>query len=147
MRLFLGSFVAFLLLAIPSQSSAQEMTKEQVSKIEAEVLALAESWIEGWEELDCEKSVSFMHPERLAFLYGGKPLNRSGEVLGGKAIVLTPKAAVVVFTAEQFYTYTDGSTRHYPSSAYTGLVELTETGWLFTTFSFSNGSYVSGEGG
>ncbi len=100
----------------------------------------------------------------MAFLYGGRPLNRtewieacvstvenqesySGQMLDGMVYVLTPKAAVVVFTAEQTFNYVSGTSRHYPSSAYTGLVELTETGWLFTTFSYSNGSYDSGEEG
>lgn len=164
MKTLLGFLVGTLLLAMPFQTAAQELTEEQIAEIESEVLALAESWIEGWEGLDCEKSASHMNPEGLSFLFGGKPLNHAewleacysvrenqaafnGEFLGGKVMVLTPKAAVVVFTAEQFYTYTNGNTRHYPSSAYTGLVELTDSGWLFTTFSFSNGSYVSGEGG
>ena len=164
MRVLVGFFVMVSLLAIPFHSSAQEMTKEQVAKVEAEVLAFADAWVEVWEENSCEKGERFLHPDRLAFIQGGKALNSSewlescatsletragfsGQLLDATVHVLTPKAAVVVLSLEATYRSTDGTSRHYPMSAQHGLVELMEAGWVFTTFSYSNGSYDSGEGG
>lgn len=164
MRVLAGIFVMSLLLAIPSQVSGQEMTKEQVGKVEAEVLAFADAWVEVWGDNSCEKGAGLLHPDKLAFLYAGRFENHSewmaackesvagregytGRWLETKVHVLTQDAAVFVGNLEQTFRNKDGTSRHYPMSGQTGLVERTPTGWVFTTFAFSNGSSDSGAGG
>ena len=164
MRALAGCLVTSLLLAVPFQVSSQEMTQEQEASIQAEVMAFADAWVEVWEENDCETAAAFLPPDRLQFMWAGSFLSRSdwmgecsrvletragftGQMLDGEGTVLTPQAAFITLTLEQHYTYTDGSTRHYPRSAQMGLVELTESGWVFTTFGNNNGPFETGQEG
>jgi hypothetical protein len=164
MRAFAAVAVLVLVSACQAPPPA-EMTDAERAQIEAEVLALAQGWMDIWDENDCEAASIFLNPESLSFLWSGQALNRSewleacipivanresfsGNWTETKVHVLSPDAAVFVGTYTATYSYVDDTpARHYPRTSQMGLVERTATGWVFTTFTNVNGPYeAAGEG-
>lgn len=143
-----------------------EMTDAERAQIEADVLNLAEAWMDVWRANHCELARDILSPDRLALPVGGRAdtsvsdwidyctrtiENRagwSGEWTDTDVRVLSPDAALFVGTYAGTYTYRDGSpARHYPTSAQVILAERTDTGWSITTFLNSNSAYEEVEGG
>lgn len=148
------------LLYVATVPTAQtEMTETEIAQIEAEVLELAEAWMDSWEdvETDCETAIDLFHPEHMAHFSRGIRLDRAGwleycnrtaanraELSGSwtnpEVRVLSSDAAVFVSSYDYTVSYnTDAPTRHYPTAAQVILVERTATGWGITTFSNFNG--------
>ena len=68
MRVLAGFFVLSLLLAVPFQISGQEMTEEQVAKIEAEVMSWTDQWIESSRGQDAEAVATLLDPEEARYV-------------------------------------------------------------------------------
>jgi len=167
MKTVFGFIVGALLLALPLQISAQDLTPAQVAQIEAEVMAAAEAWMDAWRDMetDCEKAVDSWHPQHMAFFSGGRRVDKAGWIdycdratatrasfagswTDPEIRVLSPDAAVFVSSYEQTLSYSnDAPTRHYPTAGQVILFERTESGWGITMFSNFNGPSEVVEGG
>jgi len=134
------------------------MTEAERAQIEAEVLQVAETWMDVWRANDCESSRPLMHPTRMVVLWGGTPhssidewmeycegsiANRagwSGSWTDKQVRVFSTDAAVFIGTYSGTYTYRDETpARHYPVASQVILLERTGTGWGITSFENSNG--------
>ena len=164
MRVLVGFFVLSLMLPVPFQVFAQELTKEQVAQIEAEVMEWAEAWMDGWEhdgETGCEANAALVHPDYAVHLTGGEPQGRAGwldyckrtnaNIAGYSGSwtdmnvrVLSPDAAVFTGRWDGTFEYVSGLPRHYPAGAQLILVERTADGWGLTLFENSSGPRAEG---
>ena len=140
--------IGFLLYSSPTASP--EMTEAEIAQIEAEVLAVMQDFIDGFNELDMAKVNETMHPEHMTFSYVGDLLDKAGyrEFLDNwvqtkeswqghlhetDVRVLSPDVAVStgLLTIDEIH-YTDGRARHYPKNAWTMLFEKTPVGWKWS---------------
>lgn len=134
-------------------------------EIEAEVLALADTWMDAWKDMDtdCETVVGLLHPDHWMMLVSGEAQdiseypdycarsteNRagfSGDWMEKKVRVISPDAAVFVGTYFGTISYKDNRpSRHYRQSIQRLLVERTPDGWGVSWMSFANGPSEEGE--
>ena len=162
MRTLAGFFVTALLLAVPFQLSAQEISEEQVAKIEAEVVEWAEAWEEGWEpENRCEILRALFHPDHPVRVAGGEPQGRDGwfefcmsnyanwvsfsGTWGDREVrVISPDAAVLITRYDGTWEFEDGTTNHRPSGVHRILLERAPDGWGATFMQNSAGPSAEG---
>jgi uncharacterized protein (TIGR02246 family) len=134
------------------------MTDVEIAEIEAEVREVAQTFIDGFNELDMAKVVSVSHPDHTKVPYAGEILDRSGfqEFLDGwvedkeswqgdwvdtHIRVLSPDLAAFSGTYSVDMTLSDGERRHYPSGAMVGLFERTEDGWRWSIRGSASSGY------
>ena len=159
MRVLVGFFVMAVMLAMPFQVSAQEMTKQEVAKIEAEGLAVMEANIDGWRQGAIDQIMEAWHPTATSWVIGSVPrdfayvrdwatglfvgeYNWEGGWVETTVQVLTPDAAVFQGRYESTITTQNGEKRHYPGNAsWTNLMERTEDGWKITKGANAAGSF------
>lgn len=158
--------VAVLMFIAACQTAPPEMTEAETSQIEAEVMQLADGWIEAWKDMDtdCENAEALLHPDYWVRIPAGEVRDvsefpdycasstatragYSGDWTDKKVRVISPDAAVFIGTYSPTFSYNDGRPpRHYLNSVQRLLVERTETGWGISWMSFSNGPYEDLEG-
>ena len=156
--------LAFFLYSSPTAPSA-EMTQAEIAQIEAEVLQVAQTFLDGFNELDMAKANETMHPDHMTFSYQGRIMNKAdyrefldgwvtnkeswqGHWLETNVRVLSPQAAVFVGTyTVDLMEYSDQPGRRYPQSAWTMLFEKTSDGWKWSMGGSSNSGYEAVEEG
>jgi hypothetical protein len=131
------------------------MTEAERAQIEAEVLEVAETMVDGFMQLDGELIATTAHPD-LVFAYGGHVLNRDtyreamvawpegkesweGGWVETDVRVLSPDLAVFSGTMEFTVRYSDGRTLHFPNGAFAALYERTSEGWRWSVGGVSSG--------
>lgn len=162
MKTVFGFIVGAILLAMPLQTVAQELTPEQIAQIEAEVLEWGKAWADGWEpENRCDIISALHHPDYVVRFSGGEPQRRDGwlEYCEGNMAnwvsfsgiwsemevrVISPDAAVLIARYDGTWEYADGTTGHYPTGAHMILVERTSDGWGATIFQNFSGPRAEG---
>ncbi len=155
----------FALLSLRATPIAPpEMTEAEIAQIEAEVMALMQEFVDGFNELDMAMATATFHPDHTTLTIGGEIVNKSGyrEILDGwvgdkeswqgswletNVRVLSPSAAVFTGTWSPTIRYSNGSVRNYPLGAWVTLVERTAAGWRISAALGSNSGYEEVEGG
>jgi hypothetical protein len=162
MKTVFGFIAGAILIAMPLQIAAQEMTEAQIAQIEAEVLEWAEAWMDSWNvDVHCDATLPLIHPDHVVELTGGAPLKKAewleyckrtnANIAGFTGVwtdtsvrVLSPDAAVFLGRFDGTWEYPDGRTNHRPAGAQLILVERTAEGWGLTLFENSNGPLAEG---
>ena len=155
--------LAFVLYRSPPP--APEMTEAENAQYEAEVMELADRWMDAWRGgADCDSNLPLLHPDRLAMPYEGEIINRDGwhdmclmqsanvasatfDWTNREVRVLAPDAAVFIGSYSATWEYRDGSpASHVPTSSMGGVAERTPDGWVWTFYSWSPGTGEEVEG-
>jgi len=150
--------VSVLLLVAACQAPPAEMTETEVAQIEAEVMELADTWLDTWRvEVNCDVGLPLLHPDWLAMPYEGEIINRDEwhemclmrtanvasatfDWTNREVRVLAPDAAVFIGSYSATWEYLDGSPAvHVPISSQGGVAERTPDGWVWTFYSWSPG--------
>jgi len=141
--------MAVLFLVVACQAPPPEMTEAERTQIEADVAAVMQQFMEGFNELNLEKINQTMHPDLMSFPLGGRLVNKSeyreyldewvadkeswkGSWHEMRVRVLSPNAAVFTGTYSDTIRYLDGQVRFYPQGAWVTLVERTPEGWKWS---------------
>ena len=171
MKGLIAGLIALLALGLlffyfTSPTTAPEMTEAETAQIEAEVMQLADDWMDAWKDMetDCETTQTLLHPDYWRRLASGEDWDisewpdycaRSTATRAGasndwakKTVrVISPDAAVFIGTHSPTFSYNDGRPpRHYLTSVQRLLVERTETGWGISWLTNNNGPYEDLEG-
>lgn len=149
---------AILLLVAACQAPPPEMSEAEIAEIEAEVTGVWEDFLQGHEELDCDKAGEALHPDLLAFPLDSRLLGQSewldacnhflesvesltGYWADANVRVLTPDLAVFTGYYGDTVYHIDGSVREWPGNCNRiALMERTEEGWKATIIAGTCGS-------
>lgn len=151
----LAAFVVLLFVAACQAPPPAEMTEAERAQIEAEILEVAETWVDGLRQFDGDLIAAAIHPDLAVFAYQGRILDRAGyrdaivawmegkeSYKGGwldtHVRVISPDLAVFSATAEDTIQYSDGRTVHRPNST-VALFERTTEGWKWSVASHGPG--------
>lgn len=167
MKTVFGFLVGAILLTMPIQAVAQELTPAEIVQIKAEIEKVAESMMDMWAMNDCDAAVPFWHPDFIFQPLGGviaktvddvkqqcdqALANRasfSGGWINTEIRVLSRNAAVLAGNWEGTFHYRDDTApRHYAHSATVYLLVRMEDGWGISFYVNSNDppQAVGGEG-
>ena len=149
--------VSFVVL-FACQTGPPEITEDERAQVEAEVVQVWEGFLQGHEELDCDKAAEALHPGLLAFPLDSRLLDQSewldacihflegvesltGYWVEAKVRVLTPDFAMFTGFYGDTVRYADGSVREWPGNCNrAALMERTEDGWKATIMAGTCGS-------
>jgi hypothetical protein len=167
MKAVFGFLAGTVLLAMPFQLGAQDLTPAEVAQIESEVKEAAEAWIDVWRANDCALVTTVFHPEYFTQPRGGylatsidEAISQCESAIANRASfsggwvetnvrVISRDAAVLMGVWEgEFHYRDDTAPRRYNHSAQVILFERTENGWGGTFYVNSNDppKPVGGEG-